>query len=73
MKKSKARGSLKAKELELEDLKSEIWWHPYRLQNLNAEKFVQVANKILNGENFLMEFPTIEDFEKPTASKETKK
>jgi hypothetical protein len=73
MKKSKARGSLKAKELELEDLKSEIWWHPYRLQNLNTEKFVQVANKILNGENFLMEFPAIENFEKPAISKETKK
>jgi len=73
MKKSKARGSLKARERDLEDLKSEVWWHPYRLQNLNAEKFVQVANKILNGENFLMEFPTIEDFEKSATSKETKK
>jgi len=69
MKKRKAR----EKELDLEDLKSEVWWHPYRLQNLNIEKFVLVANKILNGENFLMEFPTTEDFEKPVSSKENKK
>jgi len=73
MKKRKARGSLRTKELELEDLKSEVWWHPYRLQNLNIEKFVLVANKILNGENFLMEFPTLEDFEKPVSSKGNKK
>ena len=73
MKKRKARASSQTKELEIEELKSEVWWHPYRLQNLNIEKFVLVANKILNGENYLMEFPTMNDFLEPTPPKNTKK
>jgi len=45
-------------------------WHPYVLQSLAPDKFIQVVNKILKGEYILLNF-TPDDQENPKDVAET--
>lgn len=45
---------VRIKDYQEDQAKPKRYWHPYTLQSLNCEKFVQIVNKILNGEHFLM-------------------
>jgi hypothetical protein len=35
--------------------KPKRYWHPYTLQSLNCEKFAKIVNRILNGDDLLLE------------------
>ncbi len=40
-------------------------WVPYRLQALTSERFIAVANRILRGENQLVNLPKVPEAPKP--------
>lgn len=40
----------KPKKKEFQKPSEKSCWHPYKLQNLNLKRFIQVVNKILNRE-----------------------
>lgn len=46
----------KSKKVEKLHLSQKIFWHPYSLQSLTPEKFIQVVNLILKGEHLLLRF-----------------
>jgi len=69
MKEKKARR--KSKDDNSDKPKPRIW-HPYRLQKLNTEKFTQAVNKILQGDELLIEFLTFDQIVDLAGGKESK-
>jgi hypothetical protein len=47
------------KHVDRDDPAGKILWVSYRLQSLSTKRFVVIANKILQGEQFLVELPSL--------------
>ncbi len=60
MKNQKARRNPRVKDEDPEGINPRIW-HPYRLQKLNSDKFIRAVNKILQGDELLIEFLTFDE------------
>jgi len=55
-KQKEVRGLPKSKRIEKSHIPQKTLWHPYSLQSLTPEKFIQVVNLILKGEHLLLRF-----------------